>query len=199
MQKPSAARIEIQLGMHPESSTSPVPSNPTLRQVLSVSSVMALGVFANFSALSAYTPINTRRPMAVMFCLVLLPAALTAFSLVRKRTNNPKNHLKTWLGFVVSSSVALWVLAILLFLNGSLDRSPGNETKATVVRKAAVRGRRGGTQHHLTVTSWQAGRSVEYFKVTSNVFDRAVVGKAVTVEVHQGFFGMPWHGEISSE
>jgi hypothetical protein len=32
-----------------------------------------------------------------------------------------------------------------------------------------------------------------------NVFERAAVGKTVRVELHEGLFGMGWHGKIWPE
>jgi hypothetical protein len=39
----------------------------------------------------------------------------------------------------------------------------------------------------------------EEFEVGSRTFDRAAVGQTVTVELHNGFFGLPWSGGISPE
>jgi hypothetical protein len=35
--------------------------------------------------------------------------------------------------------------------------------------------------------------------VSSRVFERAAAGRSVTVEMHQGYFGMLWYGDISPQ
>jgi hypothetical protein len=156
--------------------------------------LMTPGVFFTFHALSVYPPVNPRFPMAVMLCIFVLPVVLMMLSFVLKR---PNENVKTWRIVYVSSSIALLLSAILLFLNGYLDRSIPYEVRTTVIRKAVIRGR--ATQYNLTVSSWRTGRSIENFNVALKVFERAAVGKSVTVEVHEGLFSMPWHGKISTE
>jgi hypothetical protein len=155
---------------------------------------MTPGVFVTLHALSVYPPVNGRFPMAVMLCIFLLPVVLMVLSFV---LNRPNKNQKTWRILYVSASVALLLLAILLLLNGYLDRSSPNEVRTTVIRKAVIRGR--STQYNLTVSSWTPDRSIENFNVAMNVFERAAVGKTATVELHKGFFGMPWHGMIWPE
>ena len=155
---------------------------------------MTPGVFLTFLALSEYPPVNARLPMAMMLCIFILPVVLMMLSFVLKRLNE---NVKTWRILYVSSSVALLLLAILLFLNGGLDRSSPNVVTTRVIRKAVIRGR--STQYNLTVSSWRPGRSIENFNVAFSVFDRTDVGKIITLEVHEGIFGLQWHGKISPE
>jgi hypothetical protein len=193
VQRLSADRIQLQLGSPADFGTSRVPSNPNAMQVLYIL-LMTPGVFVTLHALSVYPPVNARFPMAVMLFMFLLPVVLMVLSFV---LNRPNENQKTWRILYVSSSVALLLLAILLFLNGYLDRSSPNEVRTTVIRKAVIRGR--STQYNLSVSSWTPDRSIENFNVAMNVFERAAVGKTVTVELHKGFFGMPWHGKIWPE
>ena len=193
VQRLSADKIQLQLGRRADFGTSRVPSNPNATQVLYIL-LMTPGVFVTLHALSVYPPVNARLPMAVMLCIFLLPVVLMVLSFV---LNRPNENVKTCRILYVSSSVALLLLATLLFLNGCLDRSSPNEVRTTVIRKAVIRGK--STQYNLTLSSWRPGRSIENFNVALNVFERASVGKAVTVEVHKGLFGMPWHGKIWPE
>ena len=131
-----------------------------------------------------------------MLCLFLLSAVLIVLSVV---ANRPTKDAKAGRIFCVSLSVALLLFAILLVLNDRLDRSLPNEVRTTVIRKAVLRGRHGAKQYNLTVSSWRPGRSLENFNFALNVFNGTAVGKIITVEMHDGFFGIPWHGKISPE
>src|SRR5713101_8394188 len=95
----------------------------------------------------------------------------------------------------VYSSFALLLLSLLPLLNGWLDRSPGSAVRTTVIQKTAVH-RGSTTRHRLTVSSWRPGRSVEELVVGAHTYDNAYIGKTITVEVHKGFFGLPWYGNV---
>jgi hypothetical protein len=153
------------------------------------------GVFVTFLALMLYPPVDTRFPMGVMLGIFLFPVMLHLLSFLRRP---PNENPRIWRMLYVSSSIALLLFAMLLILNGRLDKSLPNEITATVIRKTVLQTRR-GYQYDLTVASWRPGRSQEHFSVTSSVFNRAVVGRTVTVEVHQGFWGMLWRGNISPQ
>jgi hypothetical protein len=55
------------------------------------------------------------------------------------------------------------------------------------------------TKYHVIVSSWRPDKAEEDFTVDPAIFRRTVVGKTVTVELHKGFFGVPWSGNISPE
>jgi len=133
--------------------------------------------------------------MAFILCGFALPVILQLFSFLRRRSNE---DIERWRRVYVYSGLVLVIIALLLFVNGGLDDSPLNQVKATVVRKAVVEGRY-GNQYNVTVSSWRPARSIENLNVRSDVFERAVVGKAVIVELHKGFLGLPWIGRVSPE
>jgi hypothetical protein len=143
-----------------------------------------------------YHPLDARVPMGLMLSLFLVPVTLQMLSFLRKR---PRQHVGRWRLLYICSSLALLVLALLLFLNGGMDGSPLNRVRTTVIRKTVITSGKGSTRYNLTVSSWRPGRNVENFNVVRSVFDRTVVGKTATVEVHKGFFGLPWLGSISAE
>lgn len=83
-----------------------------------------------------------------------------------------------------------WLLATLLFVNGSLDRSPPRDMESTVVSRLAVPGLL--PMHQLIVTSWRGGRGVERLAVTRQDFDRFHNGDHVVVRIEDGLAGIPW-------
>ena len=193
MPKCSKCGIELQLSKCPDCGGSPLPSAGGVRVLYIL--LLGPGVFGSLRALSVYPPLDARLLMGFMLCVFLLPVVLQMLSFVRKQPSEDVGRLRT---VYICSSLALVLLALLLFLNGGLDRSPWNEVRTTVIRKTVVRGGR-ATRYNVTVSSWRPGRSVENVNVGSQVFNRAVVGKTVTVDLHKGFFGLPWFGSISPE
>ncbi len=151
------------------------------------------GVFLTLRALSVYPLLDSRMAMAFLLSGFLFPSAALIVSIVRNREGNDGKVLRR---IYVCASLALVLLGLFLFANGKLDGSPTRSLQATVLEKIVVRGRYGATQKRLFVSSARPGRSREDLNVSSDVFDRAVVGKAVTVELHQGFFGLSWYGRI---
>jgi hypothetical protein len=131
--------------------------------------------------------------MAFILCGFALPVMLQLLSLL-----GSNEHAEWWRRMYICSGLLLVIIALLLSLNGRLDNSPLRQVRATVIRKAVVEGRY-GNQYDVTVSSWRPARSVENLNVRSDVFERAVVGKTVIIELHKGFFGLPWIGRVSPE
>jgi hypothetical protein len=127
-------------------------------------------------------------------CLFALAAIVPRlWNIVRKRpiddTTRPAAHVFSSLGYAL--------IALVFLLNGGLDRFPPSEVRTTVVRKTVATVK--GTKYHLIVSSLRPDSSQEDFTVDPDVFHHTIVGKTVTVELHKGFFGVPWAGNISPE
>jgi hypothetical protein len=152
-------------------------------------------VFLGLLPLGVYPPLDARFPFGLIIGAFLLSAVLRLSGIARSQSGNDGGRWRT-----VSTcwGLALPLLGLLLFLNGRLDRFPRTTVQATVIRKTAPIGTR-EAQYGLTVSSWRPGRSIEDLNVGSRVFERAVVGKRVSVELHKGFFGLPWYGAISPQ
>jgi hypothetical protein len=154
--------------------------------------LMVPGVFVTLLSFGVYPPVDRGLPMGMMLFAFLFPVALQMFSFIR-----PGKSARNWLPLYVSTSVALLLLAISLFVNGGLDRSPTEKVRTTIVRKTVLRGKQ--TNYDLTLSPWRQDGNVKHFSVTSSIFSRAVVGKTATIDVHHGFFGLPWYSSISPE
>jgi hypothetical protein len=188
--------IELQLSKDLDCSGTAFPSAKDVRKSLNkYSLLLAPGLLGCLLAYIIYPPLDQGLLVTFGLCAIFLPMVLQLRSILRKRLSEDVGRLRT---AYLYSSLALALLALLLLLNGRLDRSPRSLVTTTVVQKKAVR-HRSGTQHVLTVSSWRPGRSTEDFDVGSRAFDRAVVGKTATVELHHGYFGLPWSGNVSPE
>src|SRR5262249_46463312 len=152
------------------------------------------GVFLTLHALSVYPLLDSRIAMGCLLCGFLFPAALNIASILRNRPDyDPAPLRKAYM----LSAFALVFLGAVLHANGMLDRSPVTQMHATVLQKTMIRGR--ATQRHLFVSSWRPGRAREHFIVSPSVYESAAVGKPVAIDVHAGYFGFPWHGQISAD
>jgi len=175
----SAGRIEPQPSKRPNSGWITLPSALNAGKGWNFIP-LAPGLFGGFLAYSRYPLLDGRYLLiGVVFLFFLLTGLVPRAS--------------------VFFGIALALLAVALLLNGALDRVPANEVKATVIRKAMVEGSHHGTYYNVIVSSWRPGRTQEDFDVDSKVFKRIAAGKSVTVELHKGFFGVPWYSSISPE
>jgi hypothetical protein len=153
------------------------------------------GLFGGLLAWILYPPLDAGPFVAFGLCVFLLPLILQLTSSLRERLGDDIGRLRT---AYVYSGITLTVLASLLLLNGWLDKSPRTVMRTSVIGKTVTRGK-GGSEYIVTVTSWRPGRRTEDFYVGSIGFNRFVVGKTIRVELHRGFFGLPWSGDISPE
>jgi hypothetical protein len=196
MQTSSSSGIELQLTKSPDGGVSSLPSMRDARKSLNkYSLLLAPGVLGGLLAYVVYPPLDQGLLVTLGLCILFLPMVLQLWSILRKQLSEDVGRLRT---VYVYSSLALAMLVLLLLLNGWLDRSAPTLVRTAVVEKTATRGK-GGTHYVLTVSSWRPGRSTEDFRVSSHEFSRAVVGKKVTVELHKGFFSLPWSSKLSPE
>jgi hypothetical protein len=83
-----------------------------------------------------------------------------------------------------------WLLAVLLFANGNLDRSKPVEWDARVIGKLALS--MPLPNRRLIVSSWREGRRFERVSVDRDDFIRFHQGDSIVVKVEGGLAGIPW-------
>lgn len=152
-------------------------------------------LFIAMMPLGIYPPLDTRLPLGFIICAFLLSAVPRLVSFVQRKQGGT---LGLWRGVATCSGLSLPLIGLLLFLNGRLDKSPRTEVRATVIQKIAPVGYR-EAQYTLIVDSWRPGKSLQDLNVGSRVFERAVVGRSVTVELRNGVLGIPWVESISPD
>jgi hypothetical protein len=195
MHKCSTCGIEFQVNRCPDCGGNPLASTEQTRKTLNKYSFLLVpGLLGGLLAYVIYPPLDAGPLTALGFCALSLPLLLQLFSVVRKRLSEDIDRLRK---VYVYSSLALMLLALLPLLNGWLDRAPGSPVRTTVIQKTFSR-RGSATRHSLTVSSWRPGRTVEELVVGTRTYNNALVGKTITVEVHKGFFGLPWYEDVSS-
>ncbi|HKW88772.1 MAG TPA: hypothetical protein VJN21_08445 [Candidatus Acidoferrales bacterium] len=154
--------------------------------------LLAPGALGGILVYVVYPPLDQAFLIIFGLCVLLLPMLLQLRSILRRRLADDASLLRK---AYVSSSLMLALLAGFLLLNGALDKSPRSLVQTTLVQKSVSRGR-GGATYTLTVSSWRRANHSEDFRVDSRTFSRAAVGEPVTIELHQGYFGVPWSGDI---
>lgn len=186
----------IEIGL---SKPSPGGGPPNLLATRSAGRLLAMlilvpGLLVCMTARMIYPLLDDGIAFALMIVLFLLPFVIQLILVVRKQSSARLLRLAYGL-----SGCALMIFALCLLLNGGMDKSASTVMTATVIRKSVDTGRFGTQQYHLTVSSWRPGRSSEDLNVGSRTFQRATVGRNVSVEVHPGFFYLPWAGKIRTE
>jgi hypothetical protein len=83
-----------------------------------------------------------------------------------------------------------WLLALLLFLNGGLDRTAPQICAASVIGKFGISAPL--PVRRLVVTSWREDRQVERVSVDRDDFSRFRPGDGINVRVKEGLIGIPW-------
>jgi hypothetical protein len=194
MQTSSTGGIELQLSKRPGDASRISLAKDAKKSLNKYSFLLVPGIFGGLLAWVIYPPLDAGPFVALGMCVLLLPMLLQLRSSLVNRLEDDIERLQK---AYVYSSIALAVLASMLLLNGWFDKSPQTVMKAILVQKTVTRGR--GAQHILTVASWRPGRRTENFYVSSIGFNRFVLGKTIRVQLHRGFFGLPWSGNILPE
>jgi len=193
MQIGTSRGIEVQPSKRVDGDAN-TPSGKSLTKSLNnYSLLLAPGVLGGIFASIVY-PLLDQGPLVTCgLCILFLPVVLQLRSMLRKSQDVEK--LRT---AYVYSGIALATVAFLLLLNGGMDRAPAEVMRTTLIQKTATLSK-GRTRYVLTVSSWRLGRKTEEFRVSSYEYRRALVGKAVNVEVHKGYLGLPWSSKVSPQ
>ncbi|HXX45057.1 MAG TPA: hypothetical protein VEJ38_10025 [Candidatus Acidoferrales bacterium] len=172
-------------------------SPPTFASRLDLFTGPALGVgfFGVVFATSFYaSPDNNSLLMWLFFVFFIVVSAKIAL-LRGSFSDSTQSALK-----VLAASIAIGFagFALLLFANGALDRSPAQPLDLTVAQKYTTHSSKGGTKYHLAITpSWRPGRTGETLDVDRGVYQKALVGGTVSVDVHPGFFHYSWYSDVT--
>ncbi len=153
--------------------------------------LLLAGLIAAIVANRFYPLLDGDRLFAIAWCAFFLPMILSFISAMRWGSILDVNLLKV--AYLCCAVIAV-VLALLIAANGSLDRSPVRLVKSSILRTSRPTRRYAGL--NLFVGSWRPGRSTEKLWAGVPVSITASPGDSISVEVHEGFFGLPWYGNV---
>ena len=148
--------------------------------------VFLLGTIAFFVPCFMYPPLEL--DSILIFIGVLFFATITLAILAERRAirHQEVEALKRiFYGFVPLP----WILGMILFVNGSLDRSAPRDYTSRVVSRFSMPGIL--PMHQLVVTSWREDHRVERIMVSGQDFDSFKDKDSVDVRVNDGLV-MPW-------
>lgn len=151
------------------------------------------GLIAVIVANRFYPPLDGDALFLIAWCAFLLPIILSFTSALQWGLVLGVNQLKA--AYLCCGAISV-LLALLIALNGRLDRSPVSLVQSSILRTSHTTRRYAGIK--LYVASWRPGRNTEKLWVAVPVSLTAAPGQRISVEVHKGFFNLPWYGEIKA-
>lgn len=77
------------------------------------------------------------------------------------------------------------------------DKSPPAHYSATVVDKNESQGR--GTSYHLTLAPWGPVQGADSLTVSHAVYDSAIIGNPVCLELHPGLLHLQWYRMVACD
>jgi hypothetical protein len=97
------------------------------------------------------------------------------------------------------AALAMVGLIAIIIANSSLDRVPATEIHVYILAKSSHYGK-GGPDYLLIVgPSWRVGRDRESLDVGRGTFSRVHIGETVSIDLHPGFFHVPWYNNVSPD
>jgi len=157
------------------------------KRLLSLTVIFLLGAMAFLPASHYYPPLE----LDAMLIFIGLTFFLT-LGLATLLDRRARRHLEieAWKRIFRGLVPVPWLLAGLLFVNGSLDRESPRPVTTSVVGKFRMPGLL--RIHRLVVASWRDGGGYESIYVSEDDYARFAIGDAVQVCVQDGLVGIPW-------
>lgn len=125
----------------------------------------------------------------------LLPVTLTAAAVTLPCDTLLRPARIQWRGrLLLAAAWFAWSYGAVCIANAKLDTS-SQRSELTVTRMHLSRGRK--TTYELTLAPWDtAYRGARVF-VSRRLYESAAVGRSVCVDLHRGFFAIPWFEVVS--
>lgn len=157
------------------------------RRLLNRTAFFLLGILAFLVACRWYPPLELDGILIFLGVLFVLSLSL-AIAVERRALRNAEVEAlkRVYYGLVPLP----WLLAVLLCLNGGLDRAPPRDCPARVIGRFALTVPL--PNRRLIVTSWREDRRVERVAVDGDDFNRFHPGDTVNIRVRDGLVGIPW-------
>jgi hypothetical protein len=150
------------------------------------------GLLAVITVSTAYQPLDKGPVFLLALILFAWPMTWYLVSALRKRQVENSGTLKQLFGWSAGLAIALFTI---LLANGLLDQAPPQQIRCSLLRAYESTGRR-SHYYHLIVRSWRPNHETENMEVGKITYQRASNARTVTLELHPGFFGMPWYGRV---
>jgi hypothetical protein len=151
------------------------------------------GMIGAMAGIHYYPPLDGERLIGWSVAFFFLPIVLNFIALVWKRLAANLVWLRT--AYLCCGS-ALLLLGSYTIANGAWDKAPVKIESSVVTLKNLVSGKN-SKAYILRVPSWRPDRDEEELRVNHQTYNKLKVGQEILVEVHPGFLGMPWYGQVT--
>jgi hypothetical protein len=168
----------------------PIPPNASLSRVVLL--FPTVGLVGTMLAIAVYRPLDQKTFLWVSLILFLAIIILVAHIQQKVRRGGDVSSffpMTYWLAF------APLVLALALWLNGTLDHSAPETHRELVTRKYVAHGRH-GTSYYVEFTSWRANRTTENVSVRYQLYRQLRVDDPILIDVHRGALAIAWVGDV---
>jgi hypothetical protein len=157
------------------------------RRLVYLTAVFLLGAVAFLPATQNYPPLDLDGMLVFLGVVAAVELGLAIVLDVRARRGQPLEALRR----IFRGLLPLpWVLSLLLFVNGRLDKTPPDMAVTRVVSKFTMPGL--VRPHRLIVRSWRDNGRLERVPVDEDDYSRFRPGDTVEVRVAPGLAGIPW-------
>ncbi len=157
------------------------------RRLVYFTAIFLLGTMAFLPAAKDYPPLELDQMLVFLGVVAALTLLLAVVLDQRARRGQSLEALRR----IFRALLPLpWMLSLLLFVNGWLDKTPPMIAVTHVVSKFTMPGL--VRPHRLIVQSWRATGRLERLPVDEDDYSRFRAGDAVEVRVAPGLAGIPW-------
>lgn len=151
----------------------------------------AAGLIGTMVAILLYPPLE--RSFYSVSVFIFFVICILLVSQVQKRQKRGDDvsgffPMTTWVALIPLG------IALVLFVNGGLDRSPAESHRVVVMQKIVRHGK--SNSYYLETSSWRANHLSEELQVPYTVFGQFQANDAAIVEMHRGALGIPWLGGV---
>ena len=151
----------------------------------------AAGLIGTMLAILLYPPLE--RSFYSVGIVIVLAICILLVSQVQKRQKRGDDvssffPMTTWIALLPLG------IALVLLVNGGLDRSAAEPHRVVVMKKMVRHGK--SNSYYLETSSWRANLFSEELQVSYTVFGQFQRNDTAIVEMHRGAFGIPWLGGV---
>lgn len=151
----------------------------------------AAGLIGTMLAILIYPPLERGFFSVGVFIFFVLCIVLVSQVQKRQRRGDDVSSFFPMMNWIALVPVGV---AVVLLVNGALDRSSVEPHRVVVMQKMVRHGK--SNSYYLETSSWRANHLSEELQVSYIVFGQFQNNDVAIVEVHRGALGIPWLGSV---
>jgi hypothetical protein len=151
----------------------------------------AAGLIGTMLAILVYPPLERSFYAVSVFIVFVICIVLVSQVQKRQKRGDDVSSFSPMTNWIALIPVGI---AVVLLINGALDRSLVESHRVVVMQKTVRHGK--SYSYYLETSSWRANHLSEELQVSYPVFGQFHVNDEAIVEVHRGALGIPWLGRV---